>query len=51
MNFIDSMDKDNYGWTSFISACRYGHQDAVKLFVKLDIFGNFDPLCVCKIVK
>ena len=32
MNFIGSMDKDNDGWTPFIFACRYGHQDAVQLY-------------------
>ena len=46
MNFIDSMDKDNDGWTSFLFACRYGHQDAVKLFARWrwDIFGYFETL-------
>ena len=33
LHWFNAMNKDNYGWTPFIFACRYGHQDAVKLFV------------------
>ena len=51
LHWFNAMDKDNYGWTPFIFACRYGHQDAVKLFVKWNIFGDFEPLWVCKIVR
>ena len=34
------MDKDNYGWTSFLFAGRYGQSDVVKLLSEtfLDTF-------------
>ena len=48
MNFIDSMDKDNDGWTPFIFACRYGHQDAVQLFETFLVILNHCDSVQCK---
>ena len=48
MNFIDSMDKDNDGWTPLIFACRYGHQDAVQLFETFLVILNHCDSVQCK---
>merc|ERR1712062_597540 len=30
---IDLNARDNYGWTAFMIACRYGHKDVVQLIL------------------
>ena len=40
MNFIESMDKDNYGWTQNVNVARFARN------VEWDLFYDFQTLCI-----